>query len=190
MVMINSKGYLVRSWSSRGISRQVRKGQILDQAKDWWLVKQPSNGSYNSGYIGLNGVYLPKEYIGKKIRLKVELVENEPMSSYEPKESVREVLRRLEDGEKIRENEVEMENEHIYECAKCHKELLCIECSDCGFWYCKRHISLQEINQTLCDDCYIKKLAEKVTFRDNPKADEVISRLKKLDKGGASAGAL
>lgn len=43
--------------------------------RNWFFVKNNSiyNNNYN-GYICAKTIYLPKEFIGKKIRLKVELI--------------------------------------------------------------------------------------------------------------------
>ena len=70
MPYINKNGYLERS-SCGGKRNPTGKGT----KRDWYLVKAGcSEGA--RGWIGINGksIYLPKEFIGKKIRFKVELL--------------------------------------------------------------------------------------------------------------------
>lgn len=43
--------------------------------RDWWLVKYTQGR--NSGTISLTNLNLPPQYIGKKIRIKIEVKENE-----------------------------------------------------------------------------------------------------------------
>lgn len=43
-----------------------------DEYRNWFLIKR--NGG--SGYVPTNFITFPKEFIGKKIRLKVEVVED------------------------------------------------------------------------------------------------------------------
>ena len=70
MANINKDGYLdrrVRSgYKSNPNSKAVRR--------DWWLVKHKGCGGYI--IIGKSGeIYLNKKYLGKRIRLKVEIIE-------------------------------------------------------------------------------------------------------------------
>lgn len=62
MVIVNDKGYMERKADGR-------------ETRNWWLVKQ--HGNY--ARIPLRTVTLPDEYLGKRIRIKVEVIE-------EPKE--------------------------------------------------------------------------------------------------------
>ena len=65
---------------------QIRKGRNGDYyifkregrtERDWFLVKYAPALSEEIGMINLStGVKLPKEFIGKRIRLKVELIED------------------------------------------------------------------------------------------------------------------
>lgn len=64
MVHINEGGYL---------ERRTVKGKN----RDWWLVKY---GGTNSGYISLYttclSISFPNRFVGKKIRFKVEIMED------------------------------------------------------------------------------------------------------------------
>lgn len=43
-------------------------------SRNWWLVK--ASGKSNTGWACLGTVNLPKQYVGKKIRFKVEVIED------------------------------------------------------------------------------------------------------------------
>ena len=62
-------GYIARF--PQGSSGRGSKEKVY---RNWWLVKYTSSGS---GYITLNKwstVCFPKEFVGKKVRLKVEVM--------------------------------------------------------------------------------------------------------------------
>ena len=59
--------YLVRTSPSKTPSRG--KASI----RDWWLVKTAGSGT--KGHLHLANVYLPPEYIGKKVRFRIEIIE-------------------------------------------------------------------------------------------------------------------
>jgi hypothetical protein len=40
--------------------------------RDWWLVKNTDNP--NRGYVPLNNLTLPKEFIGRRVRFKLEIL--------------------------------------------------------------------------------------------------------------------
>lgn len=64
MAGVNKQGYVVRaSQGARGQSRS-KTAKIL---RDWWLVK--------TGTTIKIGIVFPKEYLGKRIRIKIEVVE-------------------------------------------------------------------------------------------------------------------
>jgi len=71
MARINKEGYLERK---RVGNRGKSKSKIWDKKKwrDWWLVKSNNTGS--RGVINLTTIMLPKEYIGKKIKIKFEII--------------------------------------------------------------------------------------------------------------------
>lgn len=60
MVGIDNCGYLKRK-TTKGSSR------------NWWLVKYNSK---NAGFITLHTVMFPKHLIGKRVRFKVEVIED------------------------------------------------------------------------------------------------------------------
>ena len=61
MPRINNLGYL------------ERKNNKETPTRNWWLVKY---GKRKEGIIPMKNIYAPKEYIGKKVRIKIELVDD------------------------------------------------------------------------------------------------------------------
>lgn len=41
---------------------------------NWWLVKH--HGDRNSGHVQLGNINIPSEYVGKKVRFKIEIMED------------------------------------------------------------------------------------------------------------------
>lgn len=68
-MLVNSKDYICRKTTSSG----RHDGDFFRAYRDWWLVKY--NGSSASGCINLHNVTIPKRFVGKRIRFKIELVE-------------------------------------------------------------------------------------------------------------------
>ncbi len=69
MARVNNKGYIeIRTTSNKNAKTDSSTW------RDWWFVK--AKGQY-SGEIGINGISFSKEMIGKKVRLKVEVIEDE-----------------------------------------------------------------------------------------------------------------
>tara|TARA_Y100000034_G_scaffold105718_1_gene133273 strand:+ start:365 stop:583 length:219 start_codon:yes stop_codon:yes gene_type:complete len=66
-MIVDEEGYL---------TRQTSGGQIGSRGKkifrDWWLVKSHANG-YNA-VVNISTILLHKKYIGKKVKLKLEVV--------------------------------------------------------------------------------------------------------------------
>lgn len=56
MTKINNEGYITRNYNKR----------------NWWLIK---NASTNRGYVDLGIIHTPKHLIGKKIRFKIEIIQ-------------------------------------------------------------------------------------------------------------------
>lgn len=69
MVMVTKEGYIGRR--SSGCTGRV---QIGDNLRDWWLVKHVHRGQGGQVYLG-NSIYLPSQYVGKRVRFRVEIVE-------------------------------------------------------------------------------------------------------------------
>ena len=72
MTTISEEGYLQRQTTGTPCKQNV-KGKV--QAKifrDWWLVKSHKN----KGYVAFETVMLPEQYVGKKVRFRVELLES------------------------------------------------------------------------------------------------------------------
>jgi len=42
--------------------------------KNWWLVKIDK---YNNGLIRMNNIHLPKTFVGKRVRFKLEIIEDD-----------------------------------------------------------------------------------------------------------------
>ena len=65
------KGYLIR----RPMGSRYR-GKITEPVyRDWWFVKYRSQSNSGVIQLGKKTIFLPKELIGKKIRIKIEVVE-------------------------------------------------------------------------------------------------------------------
>jgi len=66
MVLVNKDGYLIRK------HRLGAKGHIgaATEPRDWWTIKNYPSG----GRVDLTGINFPPEMIGKRIRLKVEVI--------------------------------------------------------------------------------------------------------------------
>ena len=70
MVIVNEQGYFMH------IPRTKAKGGLKPVKRNWWLVVYSSQGN-PIVTLGRNGnVYLPLKYIGKRIRFKVEIMED------------------------------------------------------------------------------------------------------------------
>ncbi len=68
MSRVNEYGFLERT---NGGQHSLKAGRSI--IRDWWLVKF---GNVTSrGRVDLGVVSLPKEYVGKRIRFKIEIVE-------------------------------------------------------------------------------------------------------------------
>ena len=49
--------------------------------RDWWLIKyQTGCASVDFGYVDLGRVTLPEKYLGKKVRFKIEILEEKKRS--------------------------------------------------------------------------------------------------------------
>ena len=68
MAKIDSNGY---------ITSGVRMGNSCGKSsfRNWWLVKWSSGGS--GGLIRLSTIHLPPSYVGKKVRFKIEIEEED-----------------------------------------------------------------------------------------------------------------
>ncbi len=66
MVIISNKGYIIRN---KGSTNRIYK----NRGYDWFLVKA-HNPSLGYIVIQRKMIYLPEELIGKRIRLKVEVI--------------------------------------------------------------------------------------------------------------------
>ena len=72
MTGVNEAGYIARG---RHISLQKKKPE-----RDWWLIKcHPSKvlKDFDEGRVYLGIIHLPEKYIGKRVRLKVEILNEE-----------------------------------------------------------------------------------------------------------------
>jgi len=65
---LDDKGYITR--------RTTRGSPFNRTYRNWFLVKNNNNDG-TAGHIPLTGLYLPKKYIGKRVRFKIEIVNEE-----------------------------------------------------------------------------------------------------------------
>ena len=70
MNIVNRKCFEMARVNSQGYIERLR---VKGCWRNWWLVKHRTP---NQGELKLR-IILPKKYLGKKIRLKVELIEND-----------------------------------------------------------------------------------------------------------------
>ena len=71
MVTINQEGYLTRI--TAGSQHKKSEAYNIKNQRNWWLVKHASSG--NQGRIEIHNIMLPSEYVGKKVRFKIEVIE-------------------------------------------------------------------------------------------------------------------
>jgi hypothetical protein len=71
MAYINSQGYMERRTNSKkGTGTKATK-------RNWWLIRNRGARKQFCIAIGKSGeIYFPIEYLGKRVRLKVEVVED------------------------------------------------------------------------------------------------------------------
>jgi len=69
MTRINSQGYIERRSRGGGTVGRARAASW----RNWWLVKH--HGITGRGMIALKQISIPSRYVGKRIRFKVEVVE-------------------------------------------------------------------------------------------------------------------
>jgi len=71
---LNDEGYIERR--SRGNAHSSGNRRIKRHAwYDWWFIKWNYTG--DSGNLHLTNISLPSNYVGKKIKIKIELIEEE-----------------------------------------------------------------------------------------------------------------
>ncbi len=68
MARVNAQGYVERA--SLGMRGKGRRGVW----RDWWLVKAQTSGNSYEGGLSIKPISLPQKYVGKRIRLKVEVL--------------------------------------------------------------------------------------------------------------------
>ena len=55
---------------------RVKSGRYMDKDfKNWWLIKFTNNSG--CGYLSLGKVVVPKELVGKRVRIKIEEIKEE-----------------------------------------------------------------------------------------------------------------
>ena len=152
-------------------------------AKNWFIVMGERENNQVLK-IGNQKVFMPKDWLGKKVRIRIEEITNE--SIVQPK-STDELFGEMWKKKPREEYAFDEKQSHIFMCATCKNETECLLCSECGFFYCKKHISLQEVGKTLCDSCYAKFLKSKITAKDVTPEQEIMNNLKRL---GAKNGSM
>ena len=68
MAIVNTEGYVMRRTTKEGRKTKMKA------YRNWWLVKHKSA---ISGYIPIGYINLPKEMVGSRVRLKVEIMEDD-----------------------------------------------------------------------------------------------------------------
>ena len=67
MARINSQGYLERKSCGKGDGRNSG----ITIYRNWFLIKYNSK---KTGYVNIGFMTLPEEYIGKRVRFKIEVI--------------------------------------------------------------------------------------------------------------------
>lgn len=70
MTNINKEGYFCRSYFPKASGQKDN----TVKRKDWQLVKIQNNGTCGYIIIGKQVISLPKRYIGKRVRIKLEII--------------------------------------------------------------------------------------------------------------------
>lgn len=157
----------------RGSGRYYfNKKKFPQYTKAWFAVRDTPN-SVNRAYISINkNISVPMSWLGKKIRLRAEIIKDDAMVLNESIEIRQEKI--------LEEYSLDTSSIQVYLCVKCKQEKECYYCSNCENWYCKRHLSLQEVDRNLCDECYIKLDLRKMTIGDTPdqKIKDALDRMK------------
>ena len=65
MSRINGLGYLERK------DRSFKSPKAKASWRSWWLIKSSDKGY---GYINVHDISIPKEYVGKRVRFKIEVM--------------------------------------------------------------------------------------------------------------------
>lgn len=80
MSRVNSEGFIERlvklgckKSHTDGFCKRIWK--MNSGFRDWWLVKHSGSKNNHSGNLNLGTVYLPAKYVGKKVRFKIEVLE-------------------------------------------------------------------------------------------------------------------
>lgn len=64
------------------VTRSTRSGRRNPHGKgskrNWWMVKAANNGAR----VEIGAIYMPLKYFGKKVRIKLELMEDENKNPY------------------------------------------------------------------------------------------------------------
>jgi hypothetical protein len=63
-----------RHVTKTGEERRDRQGEMAKSSRNWWLIK--SNTASEKGYLAIKYIVFPPKYVGKRVRLKVEIVED------------------------------------------------------------------------------------------------------------------
>jgi len=72
MPRINEEGYIERRKGGKSTGRKP----YLSKWRDWYLIKWSSNKSGLYSYVSLGMLILPKRYAGKKVRFRMEVIED------------------------------------------------------------------------------------------------------------------
>lgn len=178
------RGIVVIPINRLGGYLDIKNRYWLDRAKDYFIVKAKGN---NESVIYISRISMPTSWLGKKVRIKIEEVKNEPIVNFEREDWNLENIKEpsIREEKQLEEYHLDKSVSHVFLCAKCKEEKECLCCSNCDGWYCRRHISLQETNRVLCDDCYTKMDLRKMTIGDTPD-EKIIKALKEMENDNKS----
>ncbi len=108
MVIVNGCGYLEVA--------DKAKGRRISHGKNWWLVKQ-------SGGIELHFCYLGAKYIGKKVRFKVEVVDDEGLQKLSEYEQIMQQLKLIQKPQELKELQEYQNFQYLKQMLEILKEL-------------------------------------------------------------------
>lgn len=77
LIKINDEGYVIHS-NKPHRKKDINSNNINKIWKDWWLVKPSNKNNYCHISLGkFDDIYLPVSYFGKRVKLKLEVIDDE-----------------------------------------------------------------------------------------------------------------
>jgi len=180
MSVIDENGYVLFG-NMRGYARALKHKKLTNYAniRNWCTVKAYKD---TSAGIPMRVIYLPEEYLGKKVRVKIMLIENEEIVMDKKEEKIEKELP-MSDEELHKKIDGLLEfkkKDNVYLCANCHVEKECYECVECEYYYCINCIAEQSEKRTLCYNCSRKLENIPKRIGDMTPEQEIIKALEKM----------